>query len=165
MDESTDQKRLAFAEEMGMLWEQMGATRMFGRVFGALLVADPPEMHAEDMAAFLHASRGSISQTTRQLIQLGLIERTRQPGIRKDFFRIRSNAWVVATRHQIREMDRLQTIFKRGLRAMDGAPPGSTRALEESLRFMEFWEAELQTLFERWNAYLENENGDRHSDT
>lgn len=164
MDDHTQEKRLTFAEEMGVEFEQLGSTRMLGRVLGALMVADPPETTAEELATFLQASRGSISQATRQLVQLGLIERINRTGVRRDFYRVRRNAWVEASRHKTSEIHAMQALFKRGLRAMEGASDEARLALTESLRFMEFWEKESQALFARWEAQSEQTNGDRHPD-
>ncbi len=164
MEDPISHKRLAFAEEMGFAFEHMGSTRMIGRVFGALLVADPPEMSAEEIAEFLHASRGSISQTTRQLVQIALIERVRKPGVRRDYFRVRRHAWVEASRQRIAEVERLKALFSHGLDTMANAQPESRRALEESIAFMDFWMNEAHGVFARWKEQSENQHGDSHTD-
>lgn len=156
--------RLGFAEEMGVQFERLGTTRMLGRVLGALMVADPPEITAEDLAVFLQASRGSISQATRQLIQLGLIERINRTGVRRDYYRVRPNAWVEASRHRTDEIHAMQALFKRGLRTMHDASDEARLALEHSLRFMEFWERESQAVFARWESHREHGHGDSHPD-
>ena len=62
-----------FADEVGFYWEEAGGTRMAGRVLGALLLADPPEMSSSHLAMFLGVSGGSVSTATRELILPGLI--------------------------------------------------------------------------------------------
>lgn len=164
MEDPNVPERLQFAEEMGFTFEQMGSTRMIGRVVGALLVADPAEMSAEDLASFLHASRGSISQATRQLVQIGLIERVRKPGVRRDFFRVRRRGWVASMRQRLSEMHTLRALFSRGLETMEGAPPESRRALEESIAFIDFWMTEAEGVFMRWQEQTENTRGNGHTD-
>lgn len=83
-----DKKKLTFIEESGLMFEQLGMTRMVGRVFGYLLVSDQDEVSFEQIREVLGASKGSISGTTRQLIQIGLIEPVSLPGDRKTYFRI-----------------------------------------------------------------------------
>ena len=62
----TDQES-AFVEEMGQVLASYGMTPMAGRMWGWLLICDPPEQTAADIADALHASRGAISGTARIL--------------------------------------------------------------------------------------------------
>ena len=71
-----------FIEEVGIVFEQTGLPRMAGRVFGWLLISDPPYQSPAELAEVLMASKGSISTTTRLLLQLGLVERFIIPGER-----------------------------------------------------------------------------------
>ena len=77
-----DEERSRYVEEFGLLFGQFGLSRMFGRVLGVLMISDPPERSAEELAEELGASRGSISQTTRSLIQMSLVQRWSRPGER-----------------------------------------------------------------------------------
>ena len=95
---------------MGMVMEAFGLPRMPGRVFGALLVADPPEQTAEELADTLQASRGAISGATTLLEAMGLIDRTRKPGDRKDYFRNKPNAWYEAMTKEIMMMSTLRQL-------------------------------------------------------
>lgn len=80
--------KLTFIEESGLMFEQLGMTRMVGRVFGYLLVCDQDEVSFDQIREVLNASKGSISSTTRQLIQTGLIEPVSLPGDRKTYYKI-----------------------------------------------------------------------------
>ena len=92
-------------------------TRIAARVLSALLVADPPEQTAEQLAATLQASRGAISGGTTMLeTTMGLIERRRRPGDRKDYFRNKPNAWFEATKQQVALVTRLaRQLAEKGL--------------------------------------------------
>ncbi len=155
-------ERLAFVEEFGVMFERMGSTRMLGRVWGALLVADPPEMTAEELAEFLQASRGSISQATRQLIEIGVVQRINKTGVRRDYFRVRPNAWRAAIHKEQEELLYMQQLFRRGLDAMAGSSDDARQALEESIRFTEFWQGEIASVFARWDEYSEKTHGRGH---
>jgi DNA-binding transcriptional regulator GbsR (MarR family) len=69
-----------------VFFEDLGASRMAGRIFAALLL-DPAEMSSGDLGGALGVSSGSVSTATRELIRLGLVERVGVPGERRDFFR------------------------------------------------------------------------------
>src|SRR6266702_2142594 len=84
-EHSRDERQ--FADDVGFFWESAGGTRMAGRVLGALLLADPPEMSSAQLTSFLGVSSGSVSTATRELIRPGLVQRVRMPGERQDYFR------------------------------------------------------------------------------
>src|SRR5664279_4454843 len=55
-----------FVEEMGQILASYGMTPMAGRMWGWLLICEPPEQTAAELADALHASRGAISGTARR---------------------------------------------------------------------------------------------------
>ena len=120
---------------------------MMGRVFGALLLADPPELSAEDLASRLQASRSSISQATRMLVQAGLIERRRRRGERRDYFRVKPGAWDAMVQRRVQALSTLRKMAERGLEIMATSSPESRRDLEEMRDYFEFWEHELLPIF------------------
>src|SRR4029078_7351574 len=76
----------AFVEEMGQVLAGYGMTPMAGRVWGWLLICDPAEQTAADLADALGASRGAMSGTARALRTAGMIRRTRRRGDRREYF-------------------------------------------------------------------------------
>ena len=68
-----------FVEEMGQFLASLGMTPMAGRMWGWLLICEPPEQTAAEIAEALHASRGAISGTARLLANAGLVRRARDP--------------------------------------------------------------------------------------
>lgn len=156
-----DNERAQFIEDFGITFEELGSGRMLGRVLALLMVSDPPAQSAEDIALVLKASRGSISQSTRQLIQMGMVRRINVPGERRDYFQIRPNAWTEVTRREGATIDRMLEVFQHGLRLMDGHSPESRRSLEESVAFMSFWKRRIGALFQAWEEEREYLLGER----
>ncbi|MGI8404943.1 MAG: GbsR/MarR family transcriptional regulator, partial [Thermomicrobiales bacterium] len=138
-----ENERAQFIEEFGITFEGLGSGRMIGRVLGFLMTSDPPAQSAEDIATALKASRGSISQGTRTLIQMGMVRRISIPGERRDYFQIRPYAWTEVTRREGDTIDRMLEMFSNGLRLMDGHSPESRLGLEESVAFMSFWKQRI----------------------
>lgn len=83
-----DKKQLIYIEENGIFFESLGMTRMAGRVFGYLIVSDKKEASFDDIRLALKASKGSISGTTKQLINAGFLQPVSLPGDRKTYFRL-----------------------------------------------------------------------------
>ena len=80
------ERESAFVEEMGQALASYGMTPMAGRMWGYLLICDPAEQTAGDIAEALQASRGAISGTARMLATAGMIRRTKRGGDRREFF-------------------------------------------------------------------------------
>lgn len=76
----------AFIDAMAGHLYRRGLQRMPARVWSWLLICDPPEQTAEQLAHELHASRGAISAAVRDLGRARLLQRTRNRGDRRDYF-------------------------------------------------------------------------------
>jgi hypothetical protein len=139
-----------FVEELGMQFElEAGAPRMVGRVLGWLLVCDPPQQSASELAKRLQASKGSISSATRVLVRMGLIERVRTRGERFDRFIARPEAWddYLWRDDQFKAPRR---VLHLGLDALSDEPPARRRRLEQLDSIYEWWERRLPQLHEEY---------------
>jgi DNA-binding transcriptional regulator GbsR (MarR family) len=145
-----------FVENVGLAYERAGLPRMAGRILGWLLVCDPPQQSAADLAAGLAASKGSISAMTRMLIQVGLIERTSLPGARRDYFHIRPNAWIDAMTRELATVALFRQLAERGLAILAAAPPEQRARLEDMRAIYAFFERELPALLEHWHEFQRN---------
>jgi DNA-binding transcriptional regulator GbsR (MarR family) len=148
---ATEEER-RFAEELGFYWEDAGGTRMAGRVLGALLLADPPDMSSASLAEFLGISAGSVSTATRELIRPGLARRVRVPGDRQDYFRatMTGTALTQILRTRIEMLQRWQALMQRGQELMEDKDPDVGRRLQEIEEFWRFLEIESRSLLDRW---------------
>jgi hypothetical protein len=126
---------------------------MTGRVLGWLLVCDPPEQTAAQLAQELDASVGAISNATGMLTRLRMIERIRVRGERADRFRIRPELWG----EQLRDsgIEAARSVLKLGMRALAGAPPSRRARLEELDAFYAWFEQRSEQLYEEWQQYRE----------
>lgn len=145
-----DEDRLNFVEDFGLLFDRFGSPRMVGRVLGVLLLSDPPERTAEELADTLRASRGSISSSTRTLIGIGLIQRVSRPGERHDYFRVKPDAWNEIMRREMASVSTFREMAERGLAVLDSESPEAKRNLEEMRDFYTYWEREMPLVLERW---------------
>ena len=132
-----------FVEEMGRFLGSIGMTPMAGRMWGYLLICDPPEQTAADISAALHASRGAISGTARLLAGPGLIRRTTRPGDRREYFSAPAEALdsMLASAGAIYRQ--MREIAQRGLAATADRPPAARARLQEFHDVMSFVEHEV----------------------
>ena len=151
MKDNLQAEEKQFAEEVGIVLEQTGMPRMAGRILGWLLISDPPHQSTEQLTKALLASKGSISTMTRLLIQLGLIERLSLPGVRRDYFRLRSDAWRrMIGRGLTDEIRMVRQLAERGLELLGDYTPVTRKWLEEMFDVYTFLEQEFPTLLEKW---------------
>jgi DNA-binding MarR family transcriptional regulator len=121
----------AWVEELSILLERDGLPRMAGRIFGWLLVCDPPEQTMEDLAGAVQGSKASMSTMTRLLAEAGLVEKVRPPGARRDAFRIRPGQWQKLWRTRMQLLHEAAELTGRGLALLEGRPAERTARLFE----------------------------------
>jgi DNA-binding transcriptional regulator GbsR (MarR family) len=139
-----------FVEEMALVFEEIGLTRMAGRILGWLLISNPPHQSAEELAEALQASKGSISTMTRLLIQIDLIERIGFPGDRRDYFRMKPDVWAQLLRARLSQVTDLHQLAEEGLELLEGEPPALRQRIQDMHDLYSYVETELPVLIERW---------------
>lgn len=141
-----------YVEVFARHFEAAGWPRMAGRLLGTLLVAEPREQSGAELASRLQASRASISTMGRLLISAGIAERWTRPGDRREYLRLRDDAWLQVMLAKTRGIGELREIGEQGLGLFaetDGPARGS---LLELVQLMEFFEREWPPLMARWLA-------------
>ncbi|MDQ3762841.1 MAG: MarR family transcriptional regulator [Actinomycetota bacterium] len=142
---------VSFTDELGLFYEDLGLPRVWGRMLGWLLVCEPDYQSAEDLAAVLHASRGSISMATRSLIRMGYLERQTRRGDRRTYYRIRPGTWTAVFEHQIQIAAQLRKLAKQGLELLNDEPATRRDRLQELHDLTIFYERECLALIARWH--------------
>jgi DNA-binding transcriptional regulator GbsR (MarR family) len=146
-----DGEKERYVEDFGLLWEQLGGQpRMVGRVFGALMIADSPEVSSKELRESLGASKGAVSQATRVLEQLGFIRRISRRGERGDYFRITPRVWDEMMRRDLESNRIFLQMAERGLDLLGSDEPGARRSLEQMREFYAYRDEELSGALERW---------------
>ena len=148
--DTTREDLQGYLERWGMLFELLGATRMMGRILAWLLISDPPEQSASDIAKAVGASAGSVSTTTRALTQSGMVERLGIPGERSAHFRVRSGVWGQLLRKRMSYIVSMRDLVEEGLELSAGEDEDSTLRLRELGSYCSFIERELPAFIARW---------------
>ncbi|MFC1908459.1 GbsR/MarR family transcriptional regulator [Chloroflexota bacterium] len=157
MDSQPQAEDKKFIEDFGIFFEQTGLPRMAGRVLGWLLICDSPHQSPDELAKALMASKGSISSTTRLLIQFGLIERFSLPGIRHDYLRINPDVWQHYLKHHVEQISTLLHYATRGLELTKNNSPQAREALVKMHSMYTFFKREFPALQERWEQEHQRE--------
>jgi DNA-binding transcriptional regulator GbsR (MarR family) len=146
-----DRPEAEFVEQVGDLFDQMGSSRIAGRVMGWLLVCDPPHQSASELARAVQASKASISTVLRSLLAARLVERMGLPGSRRTYYRIGPDAWSEMFQAKLAFSTALRQVAEKGLKLI-GAGKARRRRLEEMRDFYGFLDDEMPAVLERWRA-------------
>lgn len=139
-----------YADEVGLFFADAGLPRMPGRILGWLLVCEPPHQSAEDLAAALQVSRGSISMAMQMLQTAGAVERYPVPGSRRTYYRMRPGFWLREAEDKARIAGEWRKLTDRGLDLMGDRPEESRRRLQEAHDMYAFLEEEYARIRDRW---------------
>jgi len=151
MSEQLQYEVKTFVEHVGIVFEETGIPRMAGRIFGWLLICDPPHQSADELADVLMASKGSISSMTRLLIQIGFIERFGMPGVRYDLFRIKTDAWQHLIKRGLEdEIKMFRQLAEHGIELTTGNQSLTQQRLREMFDTYAFFENEFPALVDKW---------------
>ena len=147
--ERDDQAVTRFVERFATTLEESGVPRMPARVFVTLLATDAGALTAAELAERLQVSPAAISGAVRYLIQVDLITRERDPGSRRDRYRVFDDAWYEATVRRERLLMRWEDSAREGAAALGPDTPAGARMVE-TVAFFQFLRREMAALQERW---------------
>jgi DNA-binding transcriptional regulator GbsR (MarR family) len=140
---------LRFIERFASVLEEAGFARMPARVFVALLATDTGRLTAAELARLLQVSPAAISGAVRLLFQLNLASREREPGSRRDVYRVHDDVWYQAAVRRDQLFLRWESSLREGIETL-GADTPAGRRLRESLAYIEFLAEELPAILAKW---------------
>ena len=122
--------------------EHYGLPPITGRIVGWLMVCDPPEQSAAQIAAAIAASRASLTTNMRLLTASGLVHRLTRSGGRTAYFRIDDDMWQNVIRRRIASMMSFGDITEDAIRLLGAHSPRAARVRAAHAFFR--WMAELR---------------------
>ncbi len=144
-----DEAVARFVERFALQWAEAGFPRMAARVFIALLVTDSGQRTVQDLTAQLQVSPAAISGAVRYLGQIGLVQRGRDPGERRDHYKVSDDMWFETFTRRDEMLLRFEQDLEEGVKALGLDTPAGAR-LAETREFFEFVRLEFPGILERW---------------
>ncbi|MDI2125639.1 GbsR/MarR family transcriptional regulator [Yinghuangia seranimata] len=141
----------AFVERFAAELAEAGMSRMPARVFAALLASDDGVLGSADLADRLQISPAAVSGAVRYLSQVGMLAREREPGSRRERYRVRSDQWFRTFASRDRMLVRWEETLRTGVAAV-GPDTAAGERLAETVEFFEFLQEELSGMMDRWRA-------------
>jgi DNA-binding transcriptional regulator GbsR (MarR family) len=142
-----------FVDRVGLFMEMLGATRTMGRVYGWLLICDPPQQSLSELTKALSVSKASVSTVARQLQDSGMIERLPSP-TRQHHYRVTPGGFSSVLDTQLLLMKPGIDVADFGLSVLKEDRPEQRERLEDFRDFCEFSAQDYrEELMQRWNDY------------
>ncbi|MFJ4755498.1 GbsR/MarR family transcriptional regulator [Streptomyces sp. NPDC088763] len=141
-----------FVEAFAAQLVEAGMQRMAARVFAALLASDAGALTSAELGERLQVSPAAVSGAVRYLSQVHMVSREREPGSRRERYRVHSDQWYEALTNRDAVMRRWERTLREGVDSLGEDTPGGRR-LAETLAFFEYLEGELAALMERWREH------------
>ncbi|MFE9029135.1 GbsR/MarR family transcriptional regulator [Streptomyces iakyrus] len=147
-----------FVESFAAQLVEAGMARMPARVFAALLSSDEGSMTSAELGEQLRISPAAVSGAVRYLAQTHMVSREREPGSRRERYRVHGNQWYEALTNREAVIKRWEGALREGVTSLGAGTPAGRR-MAETLAFFEFIEAEIVEMMERWRLHREKTFG------
>jgi DNA-binding transcriptional regulator GbsR (MarR family) len=147
-----------FVERFAQLFVEAGMPRIASRIFIALVATDSGRLTAGELAERLRASPAAISGGVRYLAQVNLISREREPGSRRDHYRVDNDVWYQTITQRDQLLAQWTASLREGAEVLGEDTPAGSR-LAESVEFFEFMQKELALMLQRWHEHRAEVDG------
>ncbi|MFE5597849.1 GbsR/MarR family transcriptional regulator [Streptomyces coelicoflavus] len=147
-----------FVEGFAAQLVEAGMQRMPARVFAALLASDSGSLTSAELGEQLRVSPAAVSGAVRYLSQQHMVSREREPGSRRERYRVHSNQWYEALTNREAVLKRWESALSDGVTSL-GADTPAGRRMAETLAFFEFVDEEIAAMMERWRVHREERFG------
>ncbi|MFI2431211.1 GbsR/MarR family transcriptional regulator [Streptomyces sp. NPDC018693] len=141
-----------FVEHFAAQLVEAGLPRMPARVFAALLASDSGALTSAELSEQLRISPAAVSGAVRYLSQVHMLSREREPGSRRERYRVHSDQWYQALANREAIIKRWEDALREGVTSLGPDTPAGHR-LAETLAFFEFLEKDVADMMERWRVY------------
>ena len=124
-----------FVEHFAAQLVEAGMQRMPARVFGALLASDAGVMTSAELGEQLKISPAAVSGAVRYLSQVHMVSREREPGSRRERYRVHGDQWYEALTNREVVIKRWEEALREGVTSL-GADTPAGRLRAETLAFV-----------------------------
>jgi DNA-binding transcriptional regulator GbsR (MarR family) len=149
-----------FIERFAQVMVEAGMPRIASRIFVALVATDSGRLTAAELTEQLQASAAAISGGVRYLTQLNMVSREREPGSRRDHYRVEDDVWYQTITQRDQILARWTASLREGADVLGVDTPAGAR-LAETVEFFEFLQKELRHVTDRWHAYRAQSHPER----
>lgn len=140
-----------FVERFAADLTEAGFQRMAARVFACVLASDEGALNSAELAERLQVSPAAVSGAVRCLSQAHMVSREREPGSRRELYRVHEDNWYQAFTTEREQLARWAESLRSGAETLGVDTPAGRRLVETS-EFFDFLRTEMAEIMDRWRA-------------
>ncbi|MFH9420478.1 GbsR/MarR family transcriptional regulator [Streptomyces sp. NPDC017529] len=145
-----------FVERFAAELTEAGMQRMAARVFAALLASDSGALTSAELSERLRISPAAVSGAIRYLVQVNMVRREREPGTRRDRYRLFNELWYETLGRRDHMLTRWEDVLREGAKSLGPDTPAGAR-VAETVAFFEFMQDELARMLDRWREHRDKQ--------
>ena len=147
-------ERSAFVEESGIFFENLGMTRMAGRIIGYLMVTDKEMVSFDELTQVLKASKSSISTSVKLCINVHFVKPLTIPGKRKTYFMLAPEiSWVEIFQRRMEQLNAMHKLLQKGLNLRANQNDKPAEWIIEARDFYGWVLKEFPELLNKWEEH------------
>lgn len=140
-----------FVNEFSLKFEEIGHSRIFGQILGWLLICEPRQQSFNDLMENLEISKASVSNITRILLEIGLIEKVRISGERQMYFKVKTDALSEFMDRQVKYIQEVKEILEKGYQYVLQEEQEDVVRLKRASQLYAFLSEEIPILIDKFN--------------
>jgi DNA-binding transcriptional regulator GbsR (MarR family) len=149
-----------FVDRMGLFMEMLGAPKTMGRIYGWLMISDPPHQSLTELAGMLEVSKASVSTVIRPMQEGGLVERL-PSSARQHHYRLTPGGFTHVVQVQLERVIAGAAVAELGLAVLGRDRAEERERMAEFRDFCEFSGTEFRDLLmDRWEHYRATRKGE-----
>jgi DNA-binding transcriptional regulator GbsR (MarR family) len=142
-----------FVDRMSLLTERLGGPRTMGRIWGWLMICDPPHQSLAELATALGVSKASVSTVIRLMQDAGMVER-RPVSTRQHHYQLTPGGFTRVLQIQLARVGAGVEAMEFGLSVVAADRVEQHKRLAEFRDFCEFAAGEAgDELMRRWREF------------
>ncbi|MDX6331778.1 MAG: hypothetical protein QOI83_4161 [Streptomycetaceae bacterium] len=142
---------VTFVERFAAEMVEAGMQRMPARIFTALLASEEGALTSAELGERLQISPAAVSGAVRYLAQVGMVSREREPGSRRERYRV-GDQWYESISNRNQLLARWENALQAGAAAV-GPGTAAGHRLAETAEFFAFMQKELLDMMDRWREH------------
>jgi DNA-binding transcriptional regulator GbsR (MarR family) len=140
-----------FVERFAADLAEVGFQRMAARVFACVLASEEGALGSAELAERLQVSPAAVSGAVRYLSQMRMVSREREPGSRRELYRVHEETWYEAFTRENEYLARWTDSLRAGAETL-GPDTAAAQRLVQTSEFFDFLREELGAVMERWRT-------------
>jgi len=150
-------QEIQFIEKFGLFFEKSSSfPRIAGKIFGYLLICNPPEQTQQQIAESLSIAKGSASTIIKLLVQTQILEEFTKPNFRPKYYRIIDGGWEKLFLKKLQHLSIVRKLLGEGKTLLNDKPKELTKRINDLDNLYSFFEKELPILISKWNKLKNN---------